>query len=102
SHEPFIATVRFWFHQGLQERMAAEIETRRPRGYDALAVMERHLAGNDFFVGDAYGIADIALFAYTHVAHEGGFDLAPYPEVRAWIERVQAQPRHVPITRGQA
>ena len=100
SHEPFIATVRFWLHQGLSEEKAAAIAERRPRGYEALGVMERHLEARDFFVGDAYSIADIALYAYTHVAHEGGFDLSGHPAVRAWLERVRGQPRHIPITAG--
>jgi len=100
SHEPFIATVRFWLHQGLGEEKAAAIAERRPRGYEALSVMERQLTSSDFFVGDRYSIADIALYAYTHVAGEGGFDLGGYPAVREWLERVRAQPRHVPITRA--
>jgi len=100
SHEPFIATLRFWLHQGLAEQKAAAIAERRPRGYEALSVMERQLAASDFFVGDRYSIADIALYAYTHVAHEGGFDLAGHPAVRAWLERVRAQPRHIPITQA--
>ncbi|HSZ22304.1 MAG TPA: glutathione binding-like protein, partial [Candidatus Sulfotelmatobacter sp.] len=72
----------------------------RPRGYDALAVMEEHLKSREWFVGDRYSIADIALYAYTHVADEGGFDLSNYPAIRAWLERVKWQPRHIPITRG--
>jgi glutathione S-transferase len=62
--------------------------------------MERHLRGEPFFAGGRYSIADIALYAYTHVAHEGGFDLERFPALRAWLERVRGQPRHVPITRG--
>jgi glutathione S-transferase len=62
--------------------------------------MEGHLAPRAFFVGERYSIADIALYAYTHVAHEGGFDLAAYPAIRAWLERVRVQPGHVPITKG--
>ena len=100
SHEPYIAVVRFWVHFGQQAGREAEIEERRRRGYEALDVMERHLRDHDFFVGGGYSIADIALYAYTHVAHEGGFDLGAYPAVRAWILRVRDQPRHVPITRG--
>ena len=72
----------------------------RPRGYDALGVMEEHLKSREWFVGDRYSIADIALYAYTHVADEGGFDLSNYPAIRAWLERVKSQPRHIPITRG--
>jgi glutathione S-transferase len=98
SHEPYIAVVRFWCHTGVAESRAEEVAVRRARGYDALAVMEDHLHTRDFFAADRYTIADIALYAYTHVAHEGGFDLAPYPAVRAWLARVRSQPRHIPIT----
>ena len=102
SHEPNIATVRFWLtHAGqLTDERRALLPRKRELGYAALGVMEGHLGGRDFFVADRYTIADIALYAYTHVAHEGGFDLGPYPSVRAWIERVAAQPGHIPITRG--
>ena len=61
-------------------------------------VLETHLKGHDFFAGPAYSIADMALYAYTHVAHEGGFDLAPYPGIRTWLARVAAQPGHIHIT----
>lgn len=99
SHEPNIATVRFWVHytELTPERRAA-IEQKRPLGYAALDVMERHLATRPFFVADRYTIADVALYAYTHVADEGGFDLGRYPAIRAWLDRVRAEPRHVPIT----
>ena len=102
SHEPNIATSRFWLtHLELTPERRAGLEQKRPLGHAALAVMERHLASHDYFVASAaYSIADIALYAYTHVAPEGGFDLAPYPAVNAWLERVRAQPRHVPITLG--
>jgi glutathione S-transferase len=101
SHEPNIATARFWLKYNLlnEERRAA-FEQKRKLGYAALDVMEAHLARHAFFVAGTYTIADIALYAYTHVAHEGGFQLAPYRAVRAWIERVRAQPRHIPITAG--
>jgi len=98
SHEPYIAVVRSWHHFGLIEKNRAQLADRVERGYAALAVMESHLAKHRFFVAESYGIADIALYAYTHVADEGKFDLAPYPGVRAWLERVRAQPRHIPIT----
>ena len=62
--------------------------------------MESHLAAHAYFVGERYSIADIALYAYTHVAEEGGFELAPYPAIRTWCERVREQPGHIPITRG--
>jgi glutathione S-transferase len=100
SHEPYIAVVRFWVHQKLDVGREAEVAERRRRGYEALGVMERHLRPRSFLVGDRYSIADIALYAYTHVAHEGGFELAPYPAVGAWLERVRSEPRHIPITKG--
>ena len=100
SHEPYIAVVRFWCHTGEAEKRPDEVAARRARGYDALAVMEDHLHHRDFFAAGRYTIADIALYAYTHVAHEGGFDLAPYPAVNAWLARVRSQPRHIPITQG--
>jgi glutathione S-transferase len=97
SHEPYIAVLRFWTFSGQLDQHAGEVPVRRQRGYDALDVMERHLAEHSFFVGERYGIADIALYAYTHVADEGGFDLDPYPAVRAWLERVRGQAGHVPL-----
>jgi glutathione S-transferase len=100
SHEPFIAVVRFWVHQGQDLEREQEVEERRKRGYDALAVTEGQLSERHFFVGERYSIADIALYAYTHVAHEGGFDLSPYPAVRRWLDRVAAQPNYIPITRS--
>jgi glutathione S-transferase len=93
SHEPFIAVVRHWIaNLGLEEDYRDKIAEKRQGGYAALAVMDGRLEGND------YSVADISLYAYTHVAEEGGFDLEPYANVRAWIERVQAQPGHIPIT----
>jgi glutathione S-transferase len=102
SHEPNIATPRFWITHGVEitEERRLALETKRKLGYDALGVMEGHLKTRDFFVGDRYTVADVALYAYTHVAGEGGFDLSGFPAVRAWLERVSAQPNHVPITRG--
>ena len=100
SHEPYVAVVRAWHHFGLAEQNRAQIPEKMERGYDALRVMEGHLAQQPFFVGGRYTIADIGLYAYTHVAHEGGFDLAAFPAVRAWLARVAAQPRHVAITQG--
>ena len=98
SHEPNIATVRFWLHTGLDDERRAMLPMKRRLGHDALAVMDGHLRARSFFVGERYSIADIALFAYTHVAGEGGFELQPYAAVRAWLDRVRAQPGHVPIT----
>jgi glutathione S-transferase len=100
SHEPNIATLRFWTHAGLLEQRAALVPGKREAGVAALGVMEGHLARQPFFAAGRYSIADIALYAYTHVAEEGGFPLAPYPAIRAWLARVAAQPRHIPITQG--
>jgi glutathione S-transferase len=100
SHEPNIATLRFWTHAGFLEERAALVPGKREAGVAALGVMEGHLAKRSFFVGERYSIADIALYAYTHVAEEGGFALAKYPAIRAWLARVAGQPRHVPITKG--
>jgi len=96
SHEPYIAVARFicgWLPADHARR--TELPRLLERGAQALAVMERHLCGHEFFSGDSYTIADIALFAYTHCAADGGFDLAAYPEVCTWLARVQAQPRFV-------
>ena len=98
SHEPFIAVLRFWTFAGkLDEHDAAEIAAKREGGMHALGVMERHLAGRDWFVGCAASVADIALYAYTHVAHEGGFDLEAFPHVRAWLARFASLPGVVSI-----
>jgi glutathione S-transferase len=98
KHEPGIAVVRFWIAYSEDPPSAAEIEARRAVGRAALDVMERHLNNNEYFVGERFTIADIALYAYTHVAPEGGFELEPYPAVHRWLERVAAQPGVVPIT----
>lgn len=97
SHEPFIATSRFLLqhHPDTRERAQA-LAQRRDGGWAALRVMEGHLANNDFFVRH-YTIADIALFAYTHVSHEGGFSFDDFPNIRAWIERVKAEPGYIPM-----
>lgn len=99
SHEPNIATARFWLrHSALDDERRAALAQKRTLGNAALAVMEQHLASRTFFVDERYSIADIALYAYTHVADEGGFELTPFPHIRAWLARVQGQPRHIPIT----
>ena len=98
SHEPYIAVVRFWVHTGVAAQRPDEVEIRRARGYDALGVMEDHLAGRDFFVAETYTIADIALYAYTHVAHEGGFDLDALSGGARLARARASQPRHIPIT----
>jgi len=102
SHEPYIASVRYLVtHPEVPDARRTILETMmRPRGYDALGVMEGHLKSREWFVGERYSVADIALYAYTRVAGEGGFDLAGYPAIRAWLDRVQSQPRHIPITRS--
>ncbi|MBT8101287.1 MAG: glutathione S-transferase C-terminal domain-containing protein, partial [Gammaproteobacteria bacterium] len=90
SHEPFIATARFIVkYLGNPPDKQQSLESKKPGGYRALDVMEQHLAEHAFFANDAYSIADIALFAYTHVAHEGGFDLSTYRSINAWIDRVR-------------
>ncbi len=97
SHEPNIAVVRFWVAIAQAPPPETEVEARRKAGYRALDAMERELARSDFLVSARYTIADIALYAYTHVAGEGGFDLAGYPAILRWLERVDAEPGHVSI-----
>jgi glutathione S-transferase len=97
SHEPYVAVARFWLTKNI-EVPADDLAERQRVGYLALDAMEGHLADHAYLVGERYSIADIALYAYTHVAHEGGFDLDDYPAIRAWLERVAAQPRHILIT----
>ena len=98
SHEPYLAVVRFWLaYSGTPERFADQIPAKMKGGYAALDAMDRHLQGREFLVGDRYSIADIALYAYTHVAHEGDFDLEPYPAIRAWLARIASQRGHVTI-----
>ncbi|OCW21958.1 glutathione S-transferase family protein [Pseudomonas sp. S3E12] len=96
SHEPYIAVARFiQFYLNMPEDRLEEYKTTHKRGYKALKVMERQLQTTPYLVGEQYSIADIALYAYTHVAHEGGFDLTPYLAVQAWLKRVASHPRHV-------
>ena len=98
EHEPSLAVVRFWLaYSGQPEAYADRVESRRAAGYRALDAMEGHLAGRSWLVGDGMTIADISLYAYTHVAHEGGFDLEGYPAILSWLARVAGQPGHVPI-----
>ena len=99
SHEPNIATSRYWLTHGFEmtaERRAT-LAAKREQGEAALGVMERHLAGREWFVGEAVTVADIALYAYTHVADEGGFDLQPFPAVLAWLKRFADLPGVFPI-----
>lgn len=101
SHEPNIAVLRHWIHDHLlDDERRPLVESKRRGGYAALAVMERHLDGRDYFVGKRMSIADIALYAYTHVAEEGEFDLGRFPVVRRWLARIAAEPGHIPITQG--
>jgi len=96
SHEPNIATARFWRrHLELTPERLVALEQKMTLGHAALAVMERHLAARDYFVGDGSTIADIALYAYTHVAEQGGFALDGYVKVREWLARVAAEPGYV-------
>lgn len=98
SHEPNIATVRHWVaHLPPDPERDRLLPRKRELGLRALGVMEGHLAGRAWFVAGRPTVADLALYAYTHVAHEGGFDLAPYPNVRTWLARVAAIPGHVAI-----
>jgi glutathione S-transferase len=101
SHEPYVAVARFWIHSlNKRQEWAARLEEKWRGGYQALDTMESHLKTRRFFVGERYSIADIALYGYTHVAEEGEFDLARYPAIRAWLDRVADQPQHVLITQG--
>lgn len=97
SHEPGIAAARFWLTQvrGGRDLRTHDVDRWMEEGYGALSVMERHLARHDFFAADRFTIADLALYAHTHVAEEGEFSLVTFPKVRAWLARVEADPGHV-------
>ena len=99
SHEPYIAVARFWKHffDKLTPQQEASLPDIMKKGYAALDVMEKHLVTHTFFVDERYGLADIALYAYTHVADEGEFDLSRYPNITSWLARVKAQPGYVAI-----
>ena len=99
THEPAIAVARFLLaYSGEPEKHADTIASRQRTGRKALEAMETHLvAGGPYLVGEALTLADLSLYAYTHVADEGGFDLEPFPALRSWIERVASEPGHVPI-----
>jgi glutathione S-transferase len=100
-HEPNIATLRFWMRwvgvDRLTDQQRSQMPIKRKLGNEALQLMDRHLAGREWFVGGAMSLADICLFAYTHVADEADFDLALYPNVIEWMERIMTQPGHVPM-----
>ena len=96
SHEPFIAVARFIAkYLGLPKERQAEYEAKHQGGYKALSVMETQLSQTPYLVGEALSTADISLYAYTHVAHEGGFDLTSYPSILAWLARIQNQPNYI-------
>lgn len=98
SHEPYIATARFWIQfLDAEAQYAGRLAENRPKGYRALAVMEQQLQRTPYLVGVRPSIADIALYAYTHVADEGGYSLQDYPAVRGWLGQVAALPGHVPM-----
>jgi glutathione S-transferase len=101
SHEPYIAVMRFWLHYtGLDDDKLRQRPKKMEGGYAALGVMEQRLQAAPYFVGDKLSIADIALYAYTHVAPEGDFDLGRFPAIRAWLARIAAEPGYAPITAG--
>ena len=97
SHEPNIAVLRFWQFSGVAEQHEDEIPAKLEKSHQALAVMEKHLTERGWFAGERYSIADIALYAYTHVAEEGGVSLQAYPYIREWLERVASLPGYIPI-----
>jgi glutathione S-transferase len=101
NHEPNVATLRFWLRfvgeERLTEAQKVQIATKQTAGEAALKLMDEHLQARSFFVGDRLSLADIALYAYTHVAEEGGFHLSDYPAVQAWLARVAASPGHITI-----
>ena len=101
NHEPNVATLRFWLafvgEDNLSEAQRSQIAAKRAAGEAALKLMDEHLSSRDWFVGGSLTLADIALYAYTHVAEDGGFDLKQYPNVATWLGRVAAQPNYIPI-----
>jgi glutathione S-transferase len=102
NHEPNVATLRFWKdwigHSNLSEAQKVQLPAKRQAGEAALELMDEHLDGRDWFAAGRLTLADICLFAYTHVAHEAGFEMGRYPHVGAWLERVKAQPNYVPMS----
>ena len=99
NHEPNVATLRFWLHfvgeAQLSEQQKAQVMAKRIAGCDALSLMDGHLAKHEWFVGDSVTLADIALYAYTHVAEEGGFGLGDYPAIGSWLKRMESLPNYV-------
>jgi len=103
SHEPYIATARYINkYLGLPKEREAEYHAKQAGGHHALSVMEQHLAGNKFFVGANATIADISLYAYTHVAHEGGFDLSKYTNIQRWFKDFERMPGYIKMARENA
>jgi glutathione S-transferase len=94
----YVAVARFWHFAGMVEQNRALLPEKLGRGYHALTVMEEHLGRQAFLVAERYTIADIARYAYTHVAKEGGFELARFPAVNVWLGRVRSRPGYVAIT----
>lgn len=101
SHEPYIAVLRNWTHHHKLQEKAASVQEKLTQGHAALQVMEQHLKTRRFFVGDCYSVADIALYAYTHVAPEGGVALDDYPFVRRWLSLMVQQPGHVSLQQAE-
>jgi glutathione S-transferase len=101
NHEPNIATLRFWMGwvgpDNLSDLQRAQMPGKRQAGNSALRLMDEHLRAHEWFAGGTLTLADICLFAYTHVAGDAQFDLSRYPHVHAWLERVKAQPRYIPL-----
>jgi glutathione S-transferase len=101
SHEPNIATLRFWMGwlgpDNLSDVQRLQMPTKRAAGNAALKLMDNHLDGRDWFVGSSISLADVCLFAYTHLAGDADFDLSRYPHVVEWIERVKGDPRTIPL-----
>lgn len=101
NHEPNIATLRFWMGwlgaDNLTEAQRLQLIPKRTAGNAALKLMDEHLNGREWFIGEGISLADICLFAYTHVAGDADFNLAAYPHVVAWLERIKGQPRYVPM-----
>ena len=99
SHEPYVAVARYIIrYLGRPEKYETRLQEKMAPGYAALEVMEKHLGSRRFFVAEQYTIADIGLYAYTHVAHEGGFELSRFPAVKAWLERVRSEPGHISMS----
>jgi glutathione S-transferase len=99
SHEPNIATVRYWISIAkIADKQQEAIAHKQALGYAALQVMDEHLTKHDYFVGNRYSIADISLYAYTHVAGEGDFDLSKFPAILAWLDRIVSQPNYITIS----